>query len=288
MKFWVEHAGQRGLPPEMLGLLLVDENKSPEQDRRVIQYGEIIHAASPEVLVWQDPAWPDPRKAAPRMFEVSNVLVPSLGRWISGGKDYRSFYGRLHDAGHELAFYSPHGQSRLLDPYAHYLMQEWWCWRSGAKGSYFWAFSDSGGASSWNEYNAKAGAATPLFLDAQGATSAKQLEAIREGVEDYEYLRMLSAAVGGSRKADGSADAAAARELLQSGPQRVTDAIDSVSMLKWEVDKDRSVADQVRAQVLEMLTRLGKGQSQAGASSSAAVAGPVPRMDGSSHLTHAR
>ena len=92
-------------------------------------------------------------------------------------------------------------------------------------------------------------------------TSAKQIEAIRDGVEDYEYLRMLAAAVDETCAAADSPDVAAARELLRSAPQRVTEAIHDVSMLKWAAEKDRSVADQVRVQILEMLMRLSKSRS---------------------------
>ena len=35
----------------------------------------------------------------------------------------------------------------------------------GGQGSFYWAFGDNSGASSWNEYFAKAGPFTPLFLD---------------------------------------------------------------------------------------------------------------------------
>lgn len=146
--------------------------------------------------------------------------------------------------------------ARLLDPYAYYRLQAWQCWQEGATGSFFWAFGDNSGASSWNEYFATSGPYTPLFLDDTTVTAGKQMEAIRESVEDYEYFVMLRAAVARA-KAAGRSDAAvtAAEALLADGARSVLSA-EGVDKLRWDDPKDRTLADAVRIQILESLTAL--------------------------------
>ena len=146
------------------------------------------------------------------------------------------------------------GPARLLDPYTYYRLQAWHCWREGATGTFFWAFGDNSGASSWNEYLARSGPYTPLFLDDTGVAPAKQMEAVRESIQDYETLLLLERAVERAEQS-GRDDAAVptARQLLRSAAAEVLDA-DGASAIHWHDAKDRTFADAVRARVLEALT----------------------------------
>ena len=82
------------------------------------------------------------------------------------------------------------------------------------------------------------------------------MEAIREGVQDYEYLVMLREAItaAGARR-----DAAAVRaeKLLATACDRVL-AGETRDNYRWDEEKDRSVADRVRIEVLETLVALSK------------------------------
>ncbi len=98
---------------------------------------------------------------------------------------------------------------------------------------------------------------TPVFLDETTVTAGKHMEAIREGVEDYETLRMLSDRVEQlSSSGSTSADLAAARKLLATAAERVTAVMDHATKINWREEKDRSVADRVRSEVLDTLVRL--------------------------------
>jgi hypothetical protein len=97
---------------------------------------------------------------------------------------------------------------------------------------------------------------TPLFLDARTVVAGKQMEAIRESVEDFEYFVMLRQAADRA-KAAGRSDGAVGKAelLLQSGAQRVLDA-PGAKMLRWRDKKDRSRADDVRRELLQSLSEL--------------------------------
>jgi hypothetical protein len=146
----------------------------------------------------------------------------------------------------------------LLDPYSYYRLQAWQCWQVGGTGSFFWALGDNSGSSSWNEYFAKAGPFTPLFLDEATVTAGKHMEALRESAEDYEYFVMLRAAVQKARAA-ARADAAvaAAEQLLRTAADEVL-AADGAATLRWHEPKDRTLADRARERILHALDALRK------------------------------
>jgi len=113
--------------------------------------------------------------------------------------------------------------------------------------------------SCWNEYPATGnGPYCPSYIDDTSVTPAKYIEAIREGVQDYEYLVMLRARVEElERKGVTAGKLAAAKELLATGPDRVM-AMEQGANYRWDEPKDRTIADQVRVEVLETLTDLAK------------------------------
>jgi len=255
--WWVNKLKEWDLKPEQLGLLLVDETHSHEKDKIIIEYAEVIQQIQPDVVIWEDPTWRKPWDALPEMFRLCDILCPNLPMLIQEGKPFADFYIKQRDAGRTLWFYSCSGPGKLLDPYAYHRMQHWFCWKFQAKGSCFWAFGDSSGASSWNEYLSSRGAFTPLFIDPKTVTAGKHMEAIREGIEDYEYLRILRDRIAQLEKQGKRApDLAAAKELLTSAADRVTACMTERDKIKWEEPKDRSVADRVRVEVLDMLVRL--------------------------------
>jgi hypothetical protein len=255
--WWIEQLALWHIRPEQLQLLLVDEPNTKDEDELIIDYGLVIKEAQPKVVIWEDVLWREPWRAQPNLFRVCDVLCPQMNVWIDQGKPFADFYAKQRQMGKELWFYSCSGASRLLDPYAYYLLQEWFCWKYQAQGSAFWAFGDSNGASSWNEYIARIGASTPLFLDAESVTAGKHMEAIREGVQDYEYLVMLRDRIAELDKRHVQNGAlVAAKQLLKEGVDRVTGIMTSSKLVRWSEAKDRTVADQVRLQVLEALSAL--------------------------------
>jgi len=176
--------------------LIRDEPHEGSDDvEPIVGWARAIKAAEPSVLIWEDPTYRDPTKAPAEMFEVCDVLCPNRAMWLGRAKLFEPFYLDQKRKGKELQSYSCSGPARMLDPYSYYRLQAWHCWHFGATGSFFWAFGDNSGSSSWNEYFTQSGPYTPLFLDDETVTPGKQMEAIRESVEDYECFVMLRKAV---------------------------------------------------------------------------------------------
>ncbi len=160
-------------------------------------------------------------------------------------------------AGRELWFYSCSGPSKLLDPASYYRGQFWLNLKYGGKGSCYWAFGDEAG-NSWNAYTQPRACFSPLFLSKTTVTDGKQMEAIREGAEDFEYFLMLRARVAElERNGVTSQLVAEAKTLLTAGPEQAV-AIMGGDKMQWTTPKDRTVMDRARLLALDLLEKLSK------------------------------
>ena len=84
---------------------------------------------------------------------------------------------------------------------------------------------------------------------------SKHSEAIREGVQDYEYMVMLREKIASLRKQGKTPQADKAQAVLDSSLSRVFDMIKAAGSTweYWEKDKDRSVMDEARIAILKAL-----------------------------------
>jgi len=81
------------------------------------------------------------------------------------------------------------------------------------------------------------------------------MEAIRESVEDFEYLAMLRDHVADLERRGGHRLLARAKALLADAPQRVLGA-EGATDLTWSKAKNRRLADAVRIEIGAMLEGL--------------------------------
>jgi hypothetical protein len=255
-RFWAKHAEKCGLKAGQLVMLLVDEPTEAKQDQVILAWAAAIREAHTGIKIWEDPCHKDPAEANQDMMAACDVLCPNRVAFLNAGQSYRDYFVRQHKQGKELAFYSCSGPATLLDPCAYYRLQAWSCWQYGAKSSYFWSFGDAGGGSSWNEYAARGNTYVPFFLDSTSVTPGKQMEALREGVEDYEYLVMLKARIAAAERSGVSGlPLERARKLLNEAASRVCGDPGAVAF-DWAKEKDRGIADHVRIEILDALTEL--------------------------------
>ena len=255
-RFWAQHMRELGKDPRQLGFLIYDEPNKKSQYDLIVAWANAIEAAAPELVTWEDPQ-PTEYVDAPVMFAALDVLCPYRNPFLARPQEYRDMYFAAQRQGKELWFYNADGPARRFDPFSFYLLQEWHAFAIGGKGSQFWAFGDNGRVSCWNEYPAKGnGPYCPSYLDDTSVTTSKYMEAIREGVQDFEYLTMLQARVAElAQKGVKTLALAAAQRLLVEGPQRVL-AGEQGANYRWDEPKDRTVQDQVRIEVLRALVAL--------------------------------
>ena len=258
---WVEHLATQGIEPSRLSLLIVDEPGKPEQTKMIVAYARAMKAVQPEVVIWLDPRYKDPGSEDPELWKLCDVLCPNTYVTARCPEAERQFYLDQRARGTDLWLYDCSGPGKGLDPYAYHRGQQWMALRFGAVGCGYWAFGSAGGnkSTSWNAYDQDSVEYSPLFIGADSVTPGKHMEAIREGVQDYEYFVMLRKRVAALKAKRVTAPAVArAEKLLTEGPLRVTDAIIADGGVGWSPKRDRTIMDQVRVEVLDALVELAE------------------------------
>ncbi|NMA47085.1 MAG: hypothetical protein GX945_11060 [Lentisphaerae bacterium] len=257
MNAWANYLKKTGMRPNQLVVLLLDEPHNNDQDRIIIAWAKAIRAANPGIVIFEDPTYSKPEAGMPEMYELCDVLCPNTPMMLNNGEPFKQFYVKQREAGRELWLYSCSGPAKLLDPVTYHRAQKWRAFEIGAKGSFYWALGCAGGqGDSWNAYTQPGTEYSPYFVSQTTVMDGKHSEAVREGVQDYEYLVMLQKRLAQLKKAgkDGAA-LAKAEQLLAEAPGR---ALASVlpGNLNWETPKDRSLMDQVRIEILHALAEL--------------------------------
>jgi len=109
-------------------------------------------------------------------------------------KDVKNYFEHRRKDGTDIWFYMYSEGVRHFDP-AYFRLQPYKAFTAGASGSGFWSFADIGSANtSWNPYLMPSGYNySPVYISPDSITTAKQFEAIREGIEDFYYLLTLKA-----------------------------------------------------------------------------------------------
>lgn len=251
---WTRHLAKQGLSANQLVILLVDEPHELKQDAVIVAWAAAIKAAKLGVILFEDPTYAEPLKGDPAMFASADVLCPNTPMMLAHGEPFRMFYRQQQSAGKTLWLYSCSGPAKLLDPIAYHRAQPWLAFQMGAEGSFYWAFGCGGGiGDSWHAYAQAHAEYSPYFVAPDGVMEGKHSEAVREGVQDYEYLRMLRDSLARAKASGGDgAWQSRAAALLTDGVAEAVRAV-AASNQTWLVEKDRSAMDAVRVRALDLL-----------------------------------
>jgi len=257
VRAWAEtladHMRALKLDPKQLGLLLVDEPSSDSQDAIIAAWARAIKASGAGITLWEDPASQRPDVAKTQdAITLIDVLCPNLRIYNSGGPKVERYFEDLRKSGHKLWFYMCDGPTRTFDPDQYFRRMSWYAFKHGAVGIGFWSFGDAGGGSSWNEYASEPPSYTPVFLGPDSATDGIHWQAVREGIEDYEYLSMLRQAADRSKN---DKLAAQARSLLDEAVNALTPPF-TTTQYDWKDGANRSLVDSYLLRVLDLLEKM--------------------------------
>ena len=250
MRAWADHVRALDIDLSRIMLLLVDEPHGGEADERSLAWAQAIRAAVPEFTLFVDPCHYEPHKTGLReMFEIHDILCPHLGRYESGGQEVWDFYEELRAGGRELWTYIASGGPATLDAIRSFRAQQWKLWEMKGTGTGFWAYGPGGrDFTSWNTLAADTELYSPAYIGVDSVDDGKHWLAIIEGIQDYEYLRMLRDRIA-ELEAAGRQDQALedARKLLQTLPAEAIEAAE---------DGDLDAYDAARLRVLDVLVAL--------------------------------
>lgn len=251
VKALVKHSAELGIKPEKLGIMVRDE-PGEESQKVIIAWAKVIKAAQTGVVVFQDcdMARPDRSQLMSKALDLADISCPMIDTYYKGGPETESYFNSLQASDHKMWLYQCEGPAHLLDPYRYHRLEAWHCFKHGAIGMGLWAFGDTGAfKSSWNEYSCMSNEYSPVFLRPTDINSGIHWEAVREGIEDYEYLSMLNDASANTHNAALKAQSEA---LLKESVDAVLKKFNSAAE-RWNRPDDRTKADEYRLKILDLL-----------------------------------
>jgi len=271
---WRQHVLDIGMDPSRIATLVWDEFTKDEQAAIILKWCKPIKSGFPELKILEtcNQVRPDQSKVQ-ELYDMIDIFCPNLAVYRKGGKPSKDFYARHVARGAELWTYQ-NGTISTSDPYWHYRLQEWRCWLNGMTGTGYWAYCDAGGKGSWNPYIATGPHYSSVFIGPGTIHDTKHWEAIREGLQDYEYFALLRDRIAELKK-QGRSDAALRRaeQLLADAPKRVFRG-ETYAHVDWWFPKERTDADDEITAALGALEALAGPLTQDGGTGTRPAAAP--------------
>jgi hypothetical protein len=257
---WAEHNRSIRLKAGQAMILFLDEPGATEHFQATYNFAKPFNAATDEILVYCDPVGTATMNVpfAREALEQCDVISPPQGHYSRGGAQLHEFYRELRDQGKKLWLYDCSGPTRQMDP-AYYRMQPWHALEAGATAAQFWAYGDAGAASNWNEYAAVGRTSyTTVYLAPDSVTTSKHWEAVREGLQDYQYFVMLKEKALELRAAGKEARARQAEQLAAQLPVDVVKNLHERYSFDFAVEwrNPSSLAEEARLRALRFLGAL--------------------------------
>ena len=190
-----------------------------------------------------------------KYFQYIDRVIFLADLLIENRNNERLLRDRFAAAGKEIGIYSCGCGPFNSDP-AYYRNQAWYSFRFGAVSSGFWALSDGflNRDQTANQYLLSCMYFAPVILNGDHYFTTKHLEAMREGIQDFEYL-VLARAKLRLMKDDGSSPA----EIRQL-EKVLKQAVDTVcSQSRFGVENfvsPCSSAEKQRVRLLQILDRV--------------------------------
>ena len=205
----------------------------------------------PEMLVWANPT----RGATAEMLEASlpyvDIYCPGLGTLENGA--VLDICRRTNLTSWQYVCAS----EKNADPFAYYRWFAWKAWRNRLGGIGMWVYVDANGQT-FSDYVSGVSYAL-VYKGSKGMIGSKRWDGWRQGIADYEYLRMLTDAAAAAREAGSKSPILGrAEEILGKGVDRVVG--DSPHGGRTE---DRDLPDKYRLEILECLVKLRRVVGQA-------------------------
>jgi hypothetical protein len=250
-----DHARSMGVSPESMGIMIKDEPSAADL-KVIVAWAKPIRESIHGIKIFQDCNNPNAYNSPVEMqaHELSDISCPEINHYYGGGPGMEKMFAKLVGKNHKLWFYQCSGPIHLLDPYQYNRLEAWHCFAHGATGMGLWAFADTGVfKDSWNEYALGGSIYAPVFFKGDEIVSGIHYEAVREGIEDFEYLSMLKDA---SQRTKNPVLKSKADKLLKEAVDSVIGDKYIYNSKKWTWNNDRTKADAYRVKILALIEEM--------------------------------
>ena len=254
---WNQHITELGLTQGRVIFQLLDEPRNDADYATVRQWTKSFKAGSKLISIYCNPLILS--TGYQESIAQVDILSPLLDLSIENKNGEVVFLKKWADNARTLWFYKCDGGPFSAAP-SYYRLQPWFCFKFRATGLGLWSYGETSGLqdNSWNQYLMKSTYYSPVLFDKNGITPTKHWEALREGIEDHEYLDMLRQSINKAEKSGNLAAAKDAKDLLQTAVQNVAQPANL--QVAWRNRNTCAMAEEKRLEILNMLNRLEEKQ----------------------------
>lgn len=239
-----DHLAKKGIGREQFAWYWTDE-PAADHWRNDIIASKTLKEIDPQMLVWANPS----REVG---VDQLTAALPYVDIYCPSGGTLATVSGVLGVAQqtHLKSWMYDSGSDRNADPEGYYRRFAWRAWNYKLAGIGMWVYVDEK-AATFSDYTNGPSYAM-IYGGEKGVIGSKRWDAWRQGIADYEYLRMLSEAADAARKAGYKGAALAkAEKILSEGVDRVVgnnpQAKDAPSA---------GITERYRAEILRCLSQL--------------------------------
>jgi len=281
VKAWADafedHMNSLGIAPDRIAFGLIDEPGSVAQQTAIINFGKAVRDRpiryGSRIQIFEDMSFTCPGEQAliiningETMYTVSDIICPGeVGILEYDAQTHMSDFltDMVKNDGKRLQFYSAGGHDGGLDPYGYELLREWIAFKYGADTINYWSVIHTSGEGNvpLNCYLENRHHYSPLYFDGPDVYSSKYFEAILEGREDCEYLKILSDLTNVLITKHPNSG-----QLIWDSQAILDEAVTSVTaatfnkpladLYSWNIPKDRSSADVYRNKIWKAINSI--------------------------------
>ena len=219
LRAWVAHLKELGYDYGDFFMYPFDETLCD----RFRDLAQFIKEVDPGIRVFADPVADDTRERIEAIAPCIDIWCPHLSTFEQRPGDLQF----IRERAHKLWTYVCSGPAKALPPHAYYRLMMWKAFQHGFTGCGFWAYADAGwsGDDAWDDFDGThpdfaviytARNAPPGVPRSEAIIPSKRWEAWREGIEDYELMRLVANTARGAEAGGERQRAAALRAALQA------------------------------------------------------------------------
>jgi len=240
-----DHLAEKGIGKDRFAWYWTDEPGGENWEKYDVPASKLLKEIDPEMIVWADPT----RGVTPQQLEASlpyvDMYCPGVGTLTNGAVLDICQRTRLKSWHYVCA------SEKNQDPTAYYRWMSWKAWQNKLGGIGMWVYVDPN-AQTFSDYTSGVSYAM-IYKGDKGVIGSKRWDGWRQGIADYEYLRMLTDAVAAAKKAGVKEDACgkAERILTEGVAEAVGDGLHPGQ------GANREAPDRLRVEMLECLVELG-------------------------------
>ncbi|NOY79793.1 MAG: DUF4091 domain-containing protein [Kiritimatiellaeota bacterium] len=208
---WLRHLRELGLKTDEFSVQVWDEATGANA-ANVVRVGPLLRRLDPDVRLTMD--------GAQSLAEVT-AMAPYIDLWIPhlphllNGKDHAELLAWYRASGKPVWTYTCRTRMKAQSPYEYHRLKPWQAAALRLDGVCYWAYNSWRG-DPWNDFDGPIADCGVIYPGVDRPISSRRWEATREGVEDWQLLRLLKRLAGRADATDGQTAAARIETAVRS------------------------------------------------------------------------